>query len=501
MSLNYAEIDIILAELNLEGSFIQQIVQPGFDSLALYTYKEGRAKTVFISLANGSCRINETRKKIPKNDKPLRFMEFLKSKIKGYRIDSCKQLGCERVIHMELSHRVEPCGDVSDDGIPSDGISSGTGTDCVRYFMFIRLWSGSANIILTDENLTILDAFYRRPKKNEVGGKKFVMPEICEPKKVFEPRTFDEISVGIDDCVGKTMSYNEKVELYYSENASSLSRVSILEQAQKYYEVHKTRIENAIKKLQEKRESFLKNDIWKHYGDLILSYGYLIDGEKDYIECEDYDTGEKLKIDIDKKKSAQENARYYYEKYKKAASGLEDLEHDIARLKKELLDLESQYQAILDEPNPIRMQQLLRKQTRPKQQVEKKRPGLTYIENDWIIYVGRDADENDELLRHHVKGQDMWMHTRDFAGGYVFIKNRPGKTIPLEILLDCGNLAVHHSKARKVGVADLYYTQVKYLRRAKNGPKGLVLPTHEKNITIKVDEKRLKKLEDFQIDN
>ena len=41
-------------------------------------------------------------------------------------------------------------------------------------------------------------------------------------------------------------------------------------------------------------------------------------------------------------------------------------------------------------------------------------------------------------------------------------------------------------------------TQVKHLRRAKDGPKGLVLPTHEKNLYIKLDEAKLRALEDMQ---
>ena len=90
----------------------------------------------------------------------------------------------------------------------------------------------------------------------------------------------------------------------------------------------------------------------------------------------------------------------------------------------------------------------------------------------------------------------MWMHTRDYSGGYVFIKNRNGKTIPLDILLNAGNLAVYHSKARKNGSADLYYTQVKHLRRAKNAPKGTVLPTNEKNLSIKLENSRLKIMEE-----
>ena len=57
------------------------------------------------------------------------------------------------------------------------------------------------------------------------------------------------------------------------------------------------------------------------------------------------------------------------------------------------------------------------------------------------------------------------------------------------------NLAVYYSKARNAGKTDLYYTHVKYLRRAKNGPKGLVLPTQEKNLCIEPDKARLTRLD------
>jgi predicted ribosome quality control (RQC) complex YloA/Tae2 family protein len=86
------------------------------------------------------------------------------------------------------------------------------------------------------------------------------------------------------------------------------------------------------------------------------------------------------------------------------------------------------------------------------------------------------------------------MHTRDFAGGYVIIKAQKNKTVPLNILLDGGYLAVFFSKARKNNRADLYYTPVKYLRRIKGAKTGLIIPTQEKNLTVELDEKRVKKL-------
>ena len=81
MSLNCREINEILRELELEGAYIQDIVQPGFGTLALFVYGKNGAKTVLICTAPNACRIHETKRKIIRNEKPLRFMECFKSNI------------------------------------------------------------------------------------------------------------------------------------------------------------------------------------------------------------------------------------------------------------------------------------------------------------------------------------------------------------------------------------------------------------------------------------
>lgn len=474
MSLNWKEIDCIIEELDLEGSFIQKIVQPGYDSIALYTYKDSSAKTVLICLGAGACRIHETRKKIPKNDTPLRFMEFLKKRIKGGKIIKCEQLQSDRVIKFTIK--------ISDETL----------------YFFIRLWSGAANCIVTDSFLSILDVFYRRPKRNEVSGGVFSLPEDKDKTttKEFSVRSFDQLIMEGKDT--SSLSFNEKVDVWYSEHAQRLSRDALLEQAEKLFSDRKKRMENALSKLETKREEFISAEKWKHTGDLILAYGHLIEADSTNLVCIDYETDKEIIIPIDPKKRVQENATVYYDKYKKAVSGLENLEYDIKKAKNEIAKLEADYELIKTENNTIVIQQLLRKQNKPKQHIKKQHPGLVYEVDGWRILVGRTASENDELLRHHVKGLDMWLHTRDWAGGYVFIKNRPGKSIPLEILLNAGNLAVYYSKARKAQTADLYYTQVKHLRRAKHAPKGTVLPANEKNLTVILDQERLRTMEKSQ---
>lgn len=493
MSLNCNEINAILNELNLDGSFIQDIIQPGFDTIAFYTYKEGTPKTIVVCAANGATRINETKRKIPKNEKPLRFMEFLKSKIRGAKILSCKQMALERIVKMELVHGDE------------------------EFNMFVRLWSAAANIILCDKENNILDTMFRRPQKGEVTGGVFNEEEIwskaqkkaeeeksaqIKSEEKFPVRDFLEVQEEIKEKHPDwlPLSFNQKVDWFYSESASALSRDALLEKAKAWYQSRRSKQTAALERLEKKKADFENAGQKKHWGDLILSNAHLIQNGSNFLECEDYQNGKKIQIKIDPKKSAQANAAYYYDLYKKEVSGAEELKTEIELANKKIAALDKAYQDILNEKNPVRIEQLLRKDSAPKQKIKKAHPGLEYTVNDWRILVGRDANENDELLRHYVKGSDMWLHTRDCPGGYVFIKYRAGKTVPLDILLDAGNLALYFSKARKNGKADLYYTQVKHLRRAKNGPKGLVLPTNEKNLSVVLDNARLKRLETEKLD-
>ena len=138
------------------------------------------------------------------------------------------------------------------------------------------------------------------------------------------------------------------------------------------------------------------------------------------------------------------------------------------------------------------MSRMLEKEKKKDGQIatkDSKQIGLKFIVSGWHILVGRSNKENDALLRHFAKGSDTWLHTRDYPGGFVFIKAQgKEKSIPQNVLIAAGNLAVFYSKARRAGEADLYKTQVKNLRRAKDAPLGTVLPYHEKNIFVKLDQ-------------
>ena len=501
MSLNCAEIDKILEELDLEGSYIQKVVQSSYSVMVLYLYKT-RPMSLVICLGPGACRLHETTRKIPKFDKPLRFMELLRSRLRGAKITEAVQLNNDRIVRLSLE------------------TSSG------MLYLYIRLWSGAANMLLVDNGI-IVDAFYRRPSRHEVSGEPWQPlpgeseatttqtfgnePSAAagsESKAVAESVSTTVSPIAADKPVktytirsyDTSKTFNEAIDEWYARQAPVLSLEALRAEAERFYGLKIEKISRALEKLEAKKHSFLQADTLKHQGDLLLANLYRIPQGTSSVELEDYAADNRIiRIALDPRKTAQENAAGYYERYKKAVSGLEALTDDIEASKRTLAALNEELAKLRVEENPYLIEKVLHKRKIPVQRKqaaqEKERPGLTFYHDGWILYVGRTAAENDELLRHHVRGKDMWLHVRDYSGGYVFIKNKNGKTVPLPVLIAAGNLAVFYSKARRNGQADLYYTAVKDLRRAKNAPKGTVLPSNEKNLSIKLDPVVLKQLE------
>lgn len=470
MSLNWKEINLILEELDLEGAQLQGVVQSAYDVIILKLYKKGETKNLLISLSSGACRLHETYSPFPKSDKPLRFAQFLNSKVVNGWLIEAVQLGDDRIVRLVVK-RAENV-----------------------FKLYIRLWSNAANFIVTDEKGEVLDAMRRLPKRGEVTGGAY-SPETTGVNER-TPREF-----AVRELPGEG-SFNKKIDEFYAEHGGSLSLEALKEQARRNFEGSIARINAALEKLREKETSFADAGRLKVYGDLILSNIGVIKSADKWLETEEDDAV--IRIELDPRLKPQENAAKYYEQYRKAKNGIADVRREIADGEKELKEVTERLNRLLAETNPLVLAKLVKtggaaRAFAPVSKKEKARPGLTFRRGEWLIIVGRDAAENDVLLRRYVKGNDLWLHARDYHGSYVFIKQRAGKTVPLEILLDAGNLAIFYSKGRNNGAGDLFYTQVKYLRRAKDGPKGLVIPTQEKNLHVKLDETRLRALENCRL--
>ena len=476
MSLNWKEIDLVLGELKLPGCHVQGVFEPDYRTLMLELYRPGEPFQLMISLAPQATRLHRATGKIAKQRTTPRFAEFLRSRIRGSRIQKAEQLGQERIVRIELGKADE------------------------QTLLWVRLWGGAANIIATETDGTILDAFFRRPSRGEMSGEKFdpaVGLARAELKGAGAPRkefTIRELPGDGD--------FNSRIEQEYRTRELAGEVIRLKERLARYYADREERIQTTLERLSQRAGEYALADQQKLYGDIIMSNIHrAVRGER-WLIAENYeDGGTEIRIPLDPSLSAVANAESYYERYRKAHDGLQVVRDEISNLERTLKALAQESATVLlsEDLHLLREQAKTATQSLPVGRIgqdgQHESSGLEFRSGSYKILVGRSANENDYLLRHVARGNDIWLHARDYPGAYVFVKHVPGKSIPLETLLDAGNLAVFYSKARTSGYAELYYTSVKYLRRPREGKKGLVLPTQEKNLSIRLESERLERLQ------
>ena len=462
MSLNCKEIDLILSELDIENSKIQKIIQPTYDTIILYLYNHQKVFNLLICVANGFCRLHETHQSIPKSVKPIRFCELLKKYILNTHIVSVKQLGEERIIRFDLS------GNES------------------NYILYARLWSGASNVILTQSDGSVIDALSRKPDKDELTGGYYHPEEnvqITDTIREYKIREFTN---------APNISFNEYIDSLYAQKGGIITRENLIAKLNLFFDHKKLLINRRIQELEKTVKKYSVYEQFREFGDILMANTHTkIQGET--LEVFDFFNNKTIGITVNAELSIIENAKQYYTRHKKAKSGMAEVCNEIELLKERLALLNTEQFEMQSNPYATLLNRKLYKFESEKNQ-KRKQPGLILNNRGWQIRIGRNAKENDALLRKYSRGNDIWLHARDCSGGYVFIKARSEKTVPLEVLIDAGMLALYYSKNRHNPCGDLYYTNVKYLRRIKNATLGMVVPTNEKNLHIQMDLKRLRVL-------
>jgi predicted ribosome quality control (RQC) complex YloA/Tae2 family protein len=462
MSLNAPEIDAILEELPLAGSHIQKVIQPDFRNLYFSIYTPPKAWWLRVSLEHPRVRLHRTERPPRGRRSHQRFEDFLHARINGGRIVAVEHVFHDRIVRLEVVRDERPS------------------------LVYIRLWGTRANVIVTDDTGTILDVCFRKPKEGLETGGTFLPADPGERPGTFEVRDRDE-----------SVSFNEQIDRAYGDLEYRRERERLHAAVEAALKKQRRRLGARLGEIENGRRQGDEGERNRHFGDLILASIHTIAPGAEWVDAEDYlEDNRTVRIVLDPTLDAAANAKRYYDRARRADESASFLAESADSINRRIAHIDSDLASL-----PTRSIPELRELHRELQQDRSDRaesttdaPGIEFESHGFRIVVGRNAKENDRLLRGRVRGNDWWLHTRDYPGGYVFIRQRSGKSVPLEVLLDAGNLALFYSKGRGNGKGDLYYTQVKYLRRTKDGPVGLVIPTQEKNLHVELDEARLRRL-------
>ncbi len=483
-SLNWREIDLVLSELSLPGCLIQEIHQPSHDRFVLNLFRGGSHFAVLISLSSRLPRMHILREKLPNPEKPPRFASFLRAHLRGGRIETAEQVRSEQGAALDGT---APGSTVAGDRIVRIVVTRAG----EKRVLWIRLWGSATNALVTDSSGTILDAFYRRPKKNEISGKPF--DPSGQPAR--SQRNQERKEYTVRELPGEG-TFNEKLERHFREPEMMADTGRLRAQADMELALSENKLLANLEKLRSRLDEYANLERFKELGDLITSNLHAVTKGDTWVHAEDFfHDNAPVEIELSPQLTPAQNAEKYYDRHRKARLGRAKVEEEIERLSKTLARVQKQRAALLADEDSSSLVRAARSAVQARKPLASDdTPGLVFSSPPFRILVGRTASENDELLRKKVRGNDWWFHARDWPGAYVFVKSAAGKSLPLETMLDAGNLAVHFSRGKSAGVADVYYTRVKYLRRAKGAKKGTVLPTQEKNLRIRLDPERIERL-------
>jgi predicted ribosome quality control (RQC) complex YloA/Tae2 family protein len=289
------------------------------------------------------------------------------------------------------------------------------------------------------------------------------------------------------------------------------------------------RIEQALKKersfldrkainLQEDLGAAREAETHKRRGELLKNVLHAIRPGDEIVKATDYQTGETLEIPLDPRLSPASNLESYFARYQKETRGVKMIEQqleDLAlarseldlldqRLRKatsgDLPDIQS-LQAMESEPKLRRLIQRhasgRKAAITPSQSVQKREiparllPKRYRTQDGLEIWVGRNDEGNDYLTTRLARGNDLFFHLEGYPGSHVVLRTEGRPDPPQKSLLEACELAVHFSRLKDAGNAEVHMAHIKDVKKPRGAKPGLVYVRSGKTIHLRRDAKRL----------
>ena len=248
-------------------------------------------------------------------------------------------------------------------------------------------------------------------------------------------------------------------------------------------------------------------DLYEKMGNVLMCHIAQIPPNVDTITLPDvFDPSrEDMDISLNPRRTASENASAYLKRAQKARKGapilakrLEDAQRERDKIQRyadrlNAIRSEDAFDEIRRELEDARLIKAPKKrpQVRSKRQSGDIHPRRYRTRDGWRVLVGRNNAENDRLTKSSGR-DDLFLHVHGCPGSHVILKrdgkaDRPSR----KTLEEAASLAAYWSKARGAQSVPVNYTEVRYVRKPRGAPPGLVTIRNEK--TVMVSPRELKR--------
>lgn len=220
----------------------------------------------------------------------------------------------------------------------------------------------------------------------------------------------------------------------------------------------------------------------KQSGELILAYQYSITkGQTELVAQYDVE-GEPLTIKINPEITPLENAQAYFAKYEKAKRARDHLPDLISEVEAELeffdqleadLTLAENWQDIGEVQDTLQQGGYWQGKKHQVPKGSRSGPIRVVTPSGFVILVGRNARQNEEVTFKKSDPYDLWLHARGVGGSHVIIKTDARET-PDPVILEAASYAAYYSKRRHESKVEVMVAQCRHVRKLKGGHPGQV---------------------------
>ncbi len=236
----------------------------------------------------------------------------------------------------------------------------------------------------------------------------------------------------------------------------------------------------------------MQADLLRRKADVIMANLHRLErGSARTIIVDPY-SGEEREIEIDPMMRPVDYAQRLYLRARKLQRGMVTARRRLDGLKQKIVLLESGLATLRaggwpsDEAVSLAEE---RRQTprRKGNREERETAPRMYNIAGFIVRAGKNAVQNDRLIRQAAP-DDLWFHARGLPGSHVIISRGGKRDVPEAVIKAAAQLAARHSQAQQTGKVEVSYTKVKYLRKPKGAPPGLVILSQEDTLVVKLSD-------------
>lgn len=526
----------------LVGGRIQKINQPFEQELVLQIRSNRKSLKLLLSAHSVFGRVQLTDTTFENPAVPNTFIMVMRKYLQGAVIEAIQQVENDRILEISVSNKNEI-------------------GDSVAVTLVIEIMGKHSNIILLDKaSGKIIEAikhvgFSQNSYRTILPGSTYVAPpqtgslnpftvgdeklfQILQTEEI-EPKRLQQIFQGLGRDTATELSGRltaDKLKtfraffasptqpslteksfsaLLFSDSKTQMSTLSELldtfykdkaerdrvnQQASELIRRVENELEKNRKKLGKQEEELLATENAEEFrqkGELLTTFLHQVPNDQDQVELDNYYTGEKILIALDKALTPNQNAQRYFKRYQKLKEAVKHLTSLIEETRTTILYLESVEtalaQASLSEIAEIREELIqtgfIRRRQREKIQKRKKPEKYLASDGQTIILVGRNNLQNDELTFKMAKKDELWFHAKDIPGSHVVIT---GNLQPSdEVKTDAAELAAYFSKARLSNLVQVDMIKIKKLNKPTGGKPGFVTYTGQKTLRVTPDADKI----------